>query len=387
MPESANRKTDNKQAKSQPMRFKEFIAKPLLAAAGIAIPPGRPALSPEQAFEVAASLGPALVKAQITAGGRGRAGAVLEAPTPRAAASAAESLLGQDFAGETVEEVLIEAKIPVARELFAAIITHPESKGPLLLFSTAGGMAIEQITARHPETLAHLPIDIRDGIDDELLAHIFQALGIEQASDALVELCLKLFDAYRVNDAELIEINPLALTPEGLLVALDCRFVLDDAAIPRRPELAALGSPPALTPLETRAADAGLELIDLADPEGDIAVLAPGAGLGLAAIDALRHLGGRPALLCLFEEARTRPALETVFARPGLKALLIQLGAGAPEAERIAAVLATLQPKIPVILALPATEDARRAAIREKLGIEPEPSLDQAARTAAALAA
>ena len=373
------------------MHFKEFVAKPLLAAAGIAVPPGRPATSRDQAFEVAATLGPALVKAQLIQGSRGQAGAILEAPTPRDAGTAAAGLLGRSFNGERVDEVLVEAKIPVARELYAAIITHPESRGPLLLFSTRGGMAIEQITARHPETMAHLPIDIRDGIDDELLAHIFQALDLAPASDALVELFLKLYDAFRVNDAELIEINPLVITDDGRVVALDCKLTIDDSAAPRQEEIMLLGTTDRQTGLEAKAAEAGLKYIELG---GSVGVLANGAGLTMTTMDVIAHYGGRPSnFLEIGGEAYTKAklALSILLENPNIKSLLVNFcGAFARTdvmAEGVVNAWLELKPEIPVFFTIHGTgEDEAVAIVRERLGIEPYDLMDDAVKAAVAAA-
>ena len=215
------------------MNFEEYAAKPVLASAGILVPPSRLCRTPEEAKNANAEIGPSVVKAQVPTGKRGKAGGIKSADTPREAEEAAATILGMTIGEHRVDKVLVEAKASIAKEFYAAVLNHQESKSPLLLFSTEGGMDVEEITANHPDKMAHLPVDIRDGVDDELLEHIFGLLGLDEEKGPLVEFFLKLYDAYRISDAELIEINPLALTSTGDLVALDCKLTLDDSGLAR----------------------------------------------------------------------------------------------------------------------------------------------------------
>jgi succinyl-CoA synthetase beta subunit len=281
----------------------------------------------------------------------------------------------------------VEAQVPIAREFYAAILNHQETKGPLLLFSTEGGMDIEEISAEHPDKMAHLPVDIRDGVDDEMLAHIFGLLGVEAEKDALVEMFLKLYDAYRVNDAEMIEINPLALTRNGELVALDCKFTLDDSGVARRAEIAKFGVPDKLTKLEAQGKAHGLKYIEL---DGNVGVLANGAGLTMTTMDAIRHYGGEPAnFLEIGGDAYTlgKPALELVLANPNVKSLLINFcGAFARTDVMVEGLLEAwniLKPELPVSFSIHGTgEDEAIAMVKEKLGIEPFDLMDDAVRAA-----
>ncbi len=369
------------------MNFEEHAAKPLLEAAGIAVPPGKLCYSASDAKTVVAAIGPAAIKAQVPTGRRGKAGGIKLADSPDDAETAANNILGMVIGGHKVEKVLVEAKVPIAREFYAAVINHQETKSPLILFSSEGGVDIEEMSATDPDKMAHLPVDIREGVDDELLAHIFEILGLERHKDALVELFLKLYDAYRVSDAELIEINPLALTRDDELVALDCKLVMDDSSIVRRPEIAADGIPDKLTALEARARALGLNYIEL---DGEVGVLANGAGLTMTTMDAVRHYGGEPAnFLEIGGDAYTlgKPALEIVLANPNVKSLLINFcGAFARTDVMIAGILEawqTLQPELPVALSIHGTgEDEAVALVRERLGIEPFDLMDDAVRAA-----
>ena len=374
------------------MNVEEHAAKPLLSASGIAVPPGRLCTSPDEAKHAAETIGPCVVKAQVPTGKRGKAGGIRPAASPAQAEEAAAAILGMTIGDHHVEKVLVEAQASIAKEFYAAVLNHQETKGPLLLFSTEGGMDVEEITRDHPDKMAHLPVDIRDGVDDELLEHIFGVLGLDEEKGALVEFFLMLYDAYRVTDAELIEINPLALTTTGDLVALDCKLTIDDSGAARRPEIKASGVPEKLTELEARAQEHGLRYIEL---DGEVGVLANGAGLTMTTMDAIRHFGGAPAnFLEIGGDAYTKgkPALEIVLANPRVKSLLINFcGAFARTDVMVGGLIeawGALKPDLPVFFSIHGTgEDEAIAMVREKLGIEPFDLMDHAVEAAVEAAA
>ena len=369
------------------MNFEEHAAKPLLTAAGITVPPGRLCHDIKSVREAAVAIGPSVVKAQVPTGKRGKAGGIKLAGTPKEAEAAAKDILGMTIGEHDVEKVLVEAQVPIAKEFYAAILNHQETKGPLILFSTEGGMDIEEISAAHPDKMAHLPIDIRDGVDDELLEHILGLLDLDDQKEALVDMFLKLYDAYRVNDAEMIEINPLVLTKDNELIALDCKFTLDDSGAARRVELTRQGVPEKLTELEAEAKAHGLKYIEL---DGSVGVLANGAGLTMTTMDAIRHYGGEPAnFLEIGGDAYTlgKPALEVVLANPNVKSLLINFcGAFARTDVMVEGLLEAwdeIKPSLPVSFSIHGTgEDEAIAMVREKLGIEPFDLMDDAVRAA-----
>lgn len=372
------------------MNFEEHAAKPLLWAVGIATPDGALAHTPEEAEQIASRLGPCVVKAQVPTGKRGKAGGIKRAATPAEARTHAESLLGMTIGEHVIERVLVEAQVPIAQEMYVAVLNDPATKGPLLLFSAEGGMDIEEIAARHPDALVRLPIDIRKGIDRAALdASLPKTLPTERA--ALLDTLSNLYRAYIANDAELMEINPLAVTEEGKLVALDCKFVMDESAIPRHEELAKSGSPEKLTALEARAKELGLKFIEL---DGDVGVLANGAGLTMTSMDAVRHYGGKPAnFLEIGGESYTKakPALELVLANPRVKALLVNFcGAFARTdvmAEGVINAWQELKPDIPIVFTIHGTgEEEAIAMVKERLGIEPYDLMDDAVRAAVAAA-
>ena len=202
------------------------------------------------------------------------------------------------------------------------VLNDPQSKGPLLLFSAEGGMDIEEIAANHPDALLQLPIDIRSGLEASAVASKLTD-DVPGGREAVADLLAKLYQAYAGNDAELMEINPLVVTSAGDLIALDCKFTLDDGAIPRREELAKTGTPDKLTALELRAQDDHLKFIEL---EGEVGVIANGAGLTMTTMDAVRHFGGNPANFLEIggdSYTKAKPGLELVLANPKVKALLV----------------------------------------------------------------
>jgi succinyl-CoA synthetase beta subunit len=372
------------------MNFEEHAAKGLLRAAGIEIPEGALARIPKEVEVIAERLGPCVVKAQVPTGKRGKSGGIKLANTPSEARAAAQSILGMTIGEHNISEVLVEAQVPIASEMYAAVLNDPGSKGPLLLLSAAGGMDIEEIAAGHPDALVRLPIDIRKGLSREELERSLPA-GLPCSRNALIDVMLRLYSAYAGNDAELLEINPLVATQQGRLVALDCKLAMDDSAIPRREALAKLGTPDKLTELEARGKALGLKYIEL---DGEVGVLANGAGLTMTTMDAVRHYGGRPAnFLEIGGESYTKakPALELVLANPRVKCLLVNFcGAFARTdvmTEGVISAWQALAPRIPVFFTIHGTaEDEAVAMVQQRLGITPFDLMDDAVKAAVAAA-
>lgn len=372
------------------MNFEEHAAKPVLRAAGIETPPGEVARTPGEAADIAGRIGPCVVKAQVATGKRGKAGGIKLAGTPEEARAHAAEILGMRIGEHTVEKVLIEAQVPIAAEMYAAVLNDPESKGPLVLFSAEGGMDIEELAASRPGALVRLPVDIRKAVTAAQLAPGLPQ-GLACTREALAEVLERLYAAYAGSDAELIEINPLVVTRDGRLVALDCKLTVDDSALPRQEALAAQGTPERLTGLEARGKAQGLKFIEL---DGEVGVLANGAGLTMTTMDAVRHFGGRPAnFLEIGGESYTKakPALELVLANPNVKALLVNFcGAFARTdvmAEGVIAAWQELAPRIPIIFTIHGTgEEEAIRMVEERLGLTPYDLMDDAVRAAVAAA-
>lgn len=366
------------------MNFEEFAAKPLLAAGGISVPPSTIVTTPDDAANAAQDIGPCVVKAQVPTGKRGKAGGIQLASDPDAARTHAANILGMDIGGFTVEKLLIEGHVPIARELYAAILNDPVTCGPVVLFSPLGGMDVEEAAEQDPNAMRRLPVDIRHGLDPVQAATLLDGLDLPpETADVLV----KLYETYRANDGELLEINPLVVTDDNRIVALDCKFTLCDSSIPRRAEIAPNGTPDKLTDLEAEAAHAGLKYIELG---GSVGVLANGAGLTMTTMDAITHYGGTPSnFLEIGGEAYTKAetALTILLKNPNIKSLLVNFcGAFARTDVMAGGVVEAwkkLNPPIPVFFTIHGTgEDEAVALVKQELGIDPYDLMDDAVRAA-----
>jgi len=370
------------------MNFEEYAAKSILVAAGIAVPISTLAMTPDEVAKVAEKIGGCVVKAQVPTGKRGKVGGIQLADTPEEAKTHAEKIIGMEISGHLVEKVLVEAKSDIQREFYAAILNDPEIKGPMVMFSTEGGVDIEEVAAETPETLKKAPVDVRHGFSIDQARELIDGLDLDGAREGIADTLVKLYDAYSANDAELLEINPLVLSGDGKVVALDCKFVMDDSGIKRQRELASKGMPDKLTELEKRGEHHGIKYIEL---DGDVVVLANGAGLTMTTMDMVRHYGGKPANFCeIGGEAYTkaRAALEMVLAKPGAKSLVVNFcGAFARCDVMMNGLLEAwdeVEPDIPVFFSIAGTgDDEAITMLKERLGMDPLPNMDLACKAAA----
>ena len=373
------------------MNFEEYAAKPLLAKAGIAIPDGRVATTVEEASAAAEALGKVVVKAQVPTGKRGKAGGIKTADSAAQAAEAAGAILGMTIGGSVVEKVLIEQRAPIKQEYYAAILNDADSKGPLLMFSDQGGMDIEEIAQSQPAKLLHYAIDVREGLAAHDAQQLVSKLVAADIAQGLGELLSRLYQAYADNDAELMEINPLALLDDHSLMALDCKFVLDDSAIKRQQELASSGTPEKLTGRELAAQELDLKYIDL---DGSIGLLANGAGLTMTTMDVITHYDGAPAnFLEIGGEAYTKAteALKLMIDNDRIKSLVVNFcGAFARTdvmTEGVINAWQELKPDIPVYFSIHGTGSVEaRSMLQEKLGMTSFETMDEAIQAAIAAA-
>jgi len=369
------------------MNFEEHAAKPLLAQHGIAVPRGALAETPEAAAKIAKDIGGVVVKAQVPTGKRGKAGGIKLAATPDEAEARAREILGMTIAEHKVEKVLVEEQMPIARELYAAILNDPVSKGPLVMFSTEGGMDIEEVADTAPEKIRRQTVDIRRGLEVSDAETLVTGLGLGAAESRVAAALARLYSAYAALDAELMEINPLIVTRDGRVVALDCKFTMDDSAIIRRREVATAGTPDPLTALETRGKAAGLKYIEL---DGNVGVLANGAGLTMTTMDVVRHFGGRPAnFLEIGGESYTKakPALELLLSKPGIKSLVINFcGAFARTdvmTQGVIEAIEVLKPNLPIFFSVSGTgEEEAIKMLKDRLGVTPLATMDEASKAA-----
>jgi succinyl-CoA synthetase beta subunit len=369
------------------MNFEEFAAKPLLAKAGIPVPGSAMAVNAAEAASAAEKLGDVMVKAQVPTGKRGKAGGIVRATSAAEAKAAAEKILGMEIGGYTVEKLLVEQCAPIASEYYAAILNDAASKGPLLMFSDQGGMDIEEIAQSQPDKLRQISIDVRQGLSSADAKALVAPLTDASQHDDLADLLVKLYQAYADNDAELLEINPLAVLDDNSLLALDCKFTLDDSAIKRQQALSQSGTPEKLTGRELAAQQLDLKYIDL---DGSIGVLANGAGLTMTTMDVITHYGGSPAnFLEIGGEAYTKAteALKLMIDNEKIKSLVVNFcGAFARTdvmTEGVINAWQDLQPDIPVFFSIHGTGSVEaRQMLGDRLGMTAYETMDEAIQAA-----
>jgi len=375
------------------MNFEEHAAKALLKARDLPVPEGHVVGSAAAAADAAQALGGAcVVKAQAPTGKRGKAGGIRLADTPDQARAAAADILGMTIGGHRVARLLVEERVPIAAELYAAVLNDPARRGPVVLFSAMGGMEVEEMAAADPGAMRRIEVDIAAGLSVEKAVAALDGLDLNGQADATAALLVGLYDSYRALDAELLEINPLALTEDGRIVCLDCKYTLDDASAGRQAAAAAAGSRERMTDLETEAHDAGLKYIEL---DGSVGVLANGAGLTMATMDAITHFGGRPAnFLEIGGEAYTKAetALTILLSNPNIRSLLVNFcGAFARTdvmADGVVRAWKKLDPEIPVFFTIHGTgEEEAVALVEDELGHRPYDLMDDAVRAAVGAAA
>ncbi len=370
------------------MNLEEYAAKQsVLVPAGVPTPRGVVCRSAEEASNAVAKIGPSVVKAQVPTGKRGKSGGIKMADNPEQGAAAARAILGMTIGGSRVERVLVEERCPIERELYAAVLIDVSSRSPLVLFSTEGGMDIEEVAEQKPGAIRRHVVDVKHGFNAPDAAALLNGLDLGSAAGAVADVLVKLYRVFCEKDAELVEINPLAILRGGKVVALDCKFVLDDASTLRQPELAKVSSPAKMTDLEQRGATHGLRFIQL---DGNVGVLANGAGLTMTTMDVIDHFGGKPAnFLEIGGEAYTKAeiALDLVLSNPGVKSLVVNFcGAFARTdvmAEGVVRAWESLKPKVPAFFSIHGTgEDEAVKLVRERLGIEPYDFMEDAVKAA-----
>lgn len=370
------------------MNFVEHVAKTLvLAPAGIPVPKGGLVDNPAAAAAAFAEIGPCVVKAQVPTGKRGKAGGIKTADTPNGARQAAEQILGMTIGGHQVKSVLVEEQARIVREFYAAVLPDVASRSALVLFSAEGGMEIEEIASLRPGAMRRRLVAPGERFGSEEAGKMLAGLDLGKVAPTIAGILTAMHRLFREKDAELIEINPLAEIADGRLVALDAKLTLDDSSDSRQPELASVAAEEPMSVLERRGAEAGLKFIQL---DGNVGVLANGAGLTMTTMDVISHFGGRPAnFLEIGGEAYTKAetALDLVLSNPGVKSLVVNFcGAFARTDVMAGGVVKAwemLKPEVPVFFSIHGTgEEEAVALVRERLGIEPYDLMEDAVKAA-----
>jgi succinyl-CoA synthetase beta subunit len=370
----------------------EYQARALLKQAGIPVPDGDVAETPAQVEAIARRLGgPVVVKAQVHAGGRGKAGGVKLAKDPAEAAAVAGKILALTIKGLPVRKVLVAPAADIASESYVGIILDRESQRPVFMVSAAGGVDIEEVAASTPEKIVRLAVDPRYG----LLPHQATTLAFALYRDltqvrAAARIMEQLYAAFMANGASLAEINPLVTTPAGAVLALDAKVVLDDNELERRPDLAGLRDATAEDPSEVRAREAGLTFIKL---DGNVGCVVNGAGLAMATMDLVKYYGGDPANF-LDIGGSSNPekvvnALRIITQDPNVKAILFNIFGGITRTDDVAngIVAATKQfpVPVPIVIRLTGTNEREAVKILEAVGMTALNDMDDAVQKVVAL--
>ncbi len=332
------------------MKIHEYQAKEILRRYGIPVQPGEIATTPEQAEQIAQRFGvPVVIKAQVYVGGRGKAGGIQFGDTPEQARDAARRVLGMDIKGLTVEKVLVTPKRDIKEEYYLGIILDRASQAPVVMVSAAGGVEIEQVAEETPEKIVKEPIDVRWGLPPwrarELLAQAGVPPTVVARGGAILS---QLAAAFTGADATLAEINPLALTADGQVLAADAKILIDDNALPRQKEFAAWAEPEEANPIEFEARAEGLTYVKL---DGDVGIIGNGAGLVMTTLDMVARAGGKPAnFLDIGGGARAetmKKSLLFVARDPQVKGILVNIFGGITRGEEVAKGIILAQQELP----------------------------------------
>jgi succinyl-CoA synthetase beta subunit len=332
------------------LKIHEYQAKLILASHGIPVQPGRVAYTPQEAEAIARELGgPVVIKAQVYVGGRGKAGGIQFGDTPEQARAAAARVLGMNIKGLTVEKVLVTAKIDIKEEYYLGIILDRKSQAPVVMVSTAGGIDIEEVAETTPEKIIKQPIDMRWGLRPFEALDIVARAGfphyvLRQAAAILTSLA----KAFIESDASLAEINPLAYTADGKVLAADAKIVLDDNGLYRQKEYASWSEPEEANPLEYEAKQAGLTYVKL---DGNVGIIGNGAGLVMTTLDMVARSGGKPAnFLDIGGGAKAEimhKSLTFVARDPQVKGILVNIFGGITRGEEVAKGVILAQRELP----------------------------------------
>ncbi|MES2179761.1 MAG: ADP-forming succinate--CoA ligase subunit beta [Gemmatimonadota bacterium] len=375
------------------MNIHEYQAKDILRAEGVPIPAGEVATTAEEAEAIATKFGGmVVVKAQVHAGGRGKAGGVKLAKTPAEAKEIAGKILGMQIKGLTVYKVLVTAAADIASEAYVGIILDRATKKPVFMVSPAGGIDIEEVAATTPEKILKLPVDTRYGLQpyqaSELGFFLFDDIKKVRAASKIM---MALYQAFMKSGASLAEINPLVVTPAGEVIALDAKISIDDNELDRHPELAALRDETAEEPSEVDARNSHLTFIKL---DGDVGCVVNGAGLAMATMDLVKYYGGEPANF-LDIGGSSNPekvvnALRIITADPSVKAILFNIFGGITRTDDVANGIVTATKanplKIPIVIRLTGTNEEIAMKILTENGFSASSDMDEAVKKAVELA-
>ncbi|MBL8048067.1 MAG: ADP-forming succinate--CoA ligase subunit beta [Chthonomonas sp.] len=381
------------------MKLHEYQSKDLLARYGVAVPGGSVTSDPAEAKRIADEFGgKVVVKAQVLMGGRGKAGGVKLFQDSQAAADFTKELIGkrlisiQNPDGMIVEKVLVAEQIDIAEEYYLSVLLDRAAGKIIVMLSREGGMEIEEVAEHSPEKIVKVDVDPAWGIEPYHARAAVIAAGIPKpAQGQLVQMILKLVKAYQETDADLIEINPVALTPDGRVLAADAKVSIDENALFRYPEYDATKDDAAEDPIEAEASRRGIAYVNLG---GDIGIIGNGAGLVMCSLDEVNAAGGKPANFLDVgggaKADRVRSCVEIVMMNPNIKGLLLNIFGGITRGDEVAKgimeALSTLNVKVPVVARVEGTAAEEALKILEDSPIVGASTMQEAAQKVVALA-
>lgn len=378
------------------MDLLEYQGKQYFARFGIPVSPGGIALTADEAVEVSERLGyPVVVKAQVHVGGRGKAGGIKLAASATEARAHAETILGMGIRGHVVRRLWVERATDIAREYYASFTLDRGAKAHLAMVSARGGVDIEQVAAETPDAIARLHVDPCEGFGEGQARHLVHEAGLDEEAEAgAVDVLVSLYRCFVEGDADLVEVNPLVLTSDGRVHALDAKVTLDDNAAFRHPEWDEFAATAELDERELLARRAGLQYVGL---DGFVGIIANGAGLAMSTCDVVNQVGGRPANFLDIGGGASADimagALGVISSDPSVRSILINVFGGITRGEEVAngivTALGRVDIKVPMVIRLDGTNAADGLEILrtvESCMVITSPSMMGAARLAVELA-
>jgi succinyl-CoA synthetase beta subunit len=376
----------------------EYQGKQLFARFGIPVSEGRLATTPEEARSAAEEIdGPVVVKAQVLTGGRGKAGGIKLADGPADAEAKARDILGLDIGGHVVKKLWIEQASDIAKEYYLSVTFDRGAKKLLYMLTREGGVEIEQVAEENPAALVRLHVDPLEGFHPYQARRLIYGAGIEDPNEQkqIVAIIEKLSRCFIEADAMLCEINPLIVTPDGEVRALDSKFTVDDSALYRHPDIAEMRDVEAADPQERLAREKGVTYVKL---DGEVGILGNGAGLSMSTVDVVVVAGGRPANFCDLggggDAQGVVDALEVITSDEQVRSIFFNIFGGITRGDEVArGILAALDQmaiELPIVVRLDGTnaEEGRKLlADAAPANLYVEPTMLEAAQRAVELAA
>lgn len=378
------------------MDLLEYQGKILFGKHGLTVSDGKAVTTVEDALAAADEVGyPVMVKSQVLMGGRGKAGGVKFAPDREAATEHANNILGLDIKGHITRTIWIEHASDIETEYYASVLLDRSAKKPLVMFSTEGGMEIEEVAENTPEKLIKHHVDPLEGLSKDEAVKIATEGGADaDVIDGVADALVSLYNVWIEEDATLAEINPLIITPEREVKALDAKVTLDGNADFRHPDREGLGDTANADPIEVKAKEQGVVYIKL---DGNIGILGNGAGLVMSTLDVVAQHGGKPANFLDAgggsDAAKVKQAVELILSNPDVKAVLFNIFGGITRCDEVAngliAAFEDLKPSVPFVVRLDGTNDVKGREILEAAAlpnVHPAKTMDEAAALVAELA-